>query len=106
MANRRLRKELLETVRDLHSTGAIDFKKMEEFETFRVVHAPAPYVPPSAPPPPNCVVSVALETGERVEWVWTSDLNGASYVTGYKIIKAAVRRRKVRRRSANEARPR
>jgi hypothetical protein len=36
MANRRLRKELLETVRDAHAAGAIDVKKLEEFETFRV----------------------------------------------------------------------
>jgi len=40
MANRRLRKELLETVRGLHEAGAIDVRKMEEFETFRVEHAP------------------------------------------------------------------
>ena len=37
MANPRLRKELLETVRGLHTAGAIDFKKLQEFETFRVV---------------------------------------------------------------------
>jgi len=49
MANRRLRKELLETVRGLHAAGAIDVKKMQEFETFRVEHAPAPEVPLSGP---------------------------------------------------------
>jgi hypothetical protein len=49
MANRRLRKELLETARGLHAAGAIDFKKLEEFETFRVVQAPAPFVQASAP---------------------------------------------------------
>jgi len=64
MANRGLRKELLETVRGLHAVGAIDFKKLREFETFRVVQAPAPFVPPSAPLPPNCVVSVLLQPGE------------------------------------------
>ena len=53
MANRRLRKELLETVRGLHAAGAIDVNKMQEFETFRVEHAPAPYVPPSASLPPT-----------------------------------------------------
>jgi hypothetical protein len=36
MENPRLRKELLETVRGLHAAGAIDFKKLQEFETFRV----------------------------------------------------------------------
>lgn len=36
MANPRLRKELLETVRGLHAADAIDFKKLQEFETFRV----------------------------------------------------------------------
>jgi len=41
MANARLRRELLETVRGLHAAGAIDFKKLQEFETFRVVQAPA-----------------------------------------------------------------
>ena len=49
MANRRLRKELLETARGLHAADAIDFKKLQEFETFRLVQAPAPFVPPSAP---------------------------------------------------------
>ena len=85
MANRRLRKELLETVRGLHGAGAIDVKKMQEFETFRVELAPAPYVPPSVPRPPNCVLSVVLEAGERVEWTWRTDPNGARYVTGYTI---------------------
>lgn len=87
MANRGLRKELLETVRGLHAVGAIDFKKLREFETFRVVQAPAPFVPPSAPLPPNCVVSVLLQPGESVEWTWTTDANGARYVTGYKIFR-------------------
>lgn len=87
MANRRLRKELLETVRGLHVAGAIDVKKMQEFETFRVEHAPAPYVPPSAPFPPNSVVSVVLGTRESVEWTWTTDANGARYVTGYTIVR-------------------
>ena len=87
MANRRLRKELLETVRDLNAAGAIDFKKLQEFETFRVVKAPAPFVPPSAPLPPNCVVSVVLQPGESVEWTWTSDANGARYVSGYTIVR-------------------
>jgi hypothetical protein len=33
---------LLDTVRGLHAAGAIDFKKLQEFETFRAVQAPAP----------------------------------------------------------------
>ncbi len=87
MGNRRLRKELLETARGLHAVGAIDFKKLEEFETFRVVQAPAPFVPPSAPLPPNGVVSVVLQPGESVEWNWTTDANGARYVSGYTIVR-------------------
>ena len=97
MANRRLRKELLETVRGLHAAGAIDFKKLQEFETFRAVRAPAPFVPPSAPLPPNCVVSVVLQPGESVEWTWTTDANGSSYVSGYTIVRP---RRPARSRSA------
>lgn len=86
MANRRLRKELLETVRGLHAAGAIDVRKMQEFETFRVEHAPAPYVPPFVPLPTNSVVSVVLGAGESVEWIWTTDSNGVRYVTGYTIV--------------------
>lgn len=97
MVNRRLRKELLETVRGLHAAGAIDVKKTQEFETFRVVQAPAPFVPPSAPLPPTCAVSVLLQPGESVEWTWTHDANGARYVTGYTIIG---RRRAARSRPA------
>jgi hypothetical protein len=78
---------LIETVRGLHSAGAIDVKKMQDFETFRLEHAPAPYVPPSASLPPNCVVSVVLQPGECVEWTWTTSANGARYVTGYTIVR-------------------
>jgi hypothetical protein len=85
MANPRLRNELLETVRGLHAAGAIDFKKLEEFETFRVVQAPTPFLPPSAPLPPTCVVSVVLQPGEKIEWIWTIDANGTRYVSGYTI---------------------
>ena len=51
----------------------------------RVVCAPAPFLPPCASLPPNCVVSVVLDAGERVEWTWTTDPSGARYVTGYTI---------------------
>jgi hypothetical protein len=87
MANPRLRKELLETARGLHAAGAIDFKKLQEFETFRVVQAPAPFVAPYAPLPPNCIVSVVLQPGESVEWTWRTEANGARYVSGYTIIR-------------------
>ncbi len=99
MANPRLRKELLKTVRGLHTAGTIDFKKLQEFETFRVVQAPAPFVPPSAPLPPNFVVSVVLQPGESVEWTWTTDANGARYVSGYTIVRP---RRPARPRSATQ----
>ena len=36
MANRRLRKELLETARGLYELGAVDGKTMREFESLRV----------------------------------------------------------------------
>ncbi|HEY5900424.1 MAG TPA: DNA-binding transcriptional regulator [Burkholderiales bacterium] len=36
MANRRLRKELLETARGLYELGAIDGKTMRDFESLRV----------------------------------------------------------------------
>ena len=87
MANPRLRRELLETVRGLHAAGAIGFEKLQEFESFRAVQAPAPFVPPYAPLPPNCVVSVVLQPGESVEWTWTTDANGARYVSGYTIVR-------------------
>jgi hypothetical protein len=97
MANPRLRKELLKRVRGLHTASVIDFKKLQEFETFSVVQAPAPFVPPSSPFPPNCVVSVVLQPGESVEWIWTTDANGARYVSGYTIVRP---RRTARSRSA------
>jgi hypothetical protein len=97
MANPRLRKELLKTVRGLHTASVIDFKKLQEFEIFSVVQAPAPFVPPSSPFPPNCVVSVVLQPGESVEWTWTTDANGARYVSGYTIVRP---RRPARSRSA------
>ncbi len=53
--------------------------------TPRVVYAPAPFLPPSASLPPNCVVSVVLDAGECVEWTWTTDPSGARYVSGYAI---------------------
>lgn len=67
--------------------AAIDVKKMQELETFRVEHAPAPYVPPCAPLPLNSVVSVLLGAGEGVEWTWTIDASGARYVSGYTIVR-------------------
>jgi hypothetical protein len=61
----------------------------------RVVRVPAPILSAGAPLPPNHVVSVVLQPGERVEWTWTRDANGGSYVSGYAIKPAqAVRRRK------------
>ena len=51
------------------------------------VQAPAPYMPPFVPLPSNSVVSVALQPGESVEWTWTTDANGARYVSGYTIVR-------------------
>ena len=52
----------------------------------RVVWAPAPTA--SALLPSNRVVSVILQPGEEVAWVWTSTSDGGSYVSGYTIIKS------------------
>ena len=51
----------------------------------RVVYAPAPFLAPYGSLPLNSVVSVVLDAGERVEWMWTADPSGARYVTGYMI---------------------
>ena len=53
----------------------------------RVVHAATPTLPPSSMPPSNFVVSVALKPGERVEWTWTHEASGASYASGYTIVR-------------------
>jgi hypothetical protein len=101
MANRRLRRELLEAARGLHELGAIDLKTMREFESLskgtkstkrkvgrpRVVWAPAPALPAGAPLPPNRVLSVVLQPGEEVLWTWSTDAKGGSYVSGYTIVK-------------------
>jgi predicted short-subunit dehydrogenase-like oxidoreductase (DUF2520 family) len=36
----------------------------------------------------NRVVSVILQPGEEVAWIWTSTPGGASYVSGYTIVKS------------------
>ena len=38
-------------------------------------------------PPQNQVVSVALDEEEDVEWIWSTTPSGASYVSGYNIIR-------------------
>jgi DNA-binding transcriptional regulator YiaG len=40
MANRRLRKEIVETARGLYELGAVDGKTMREFESLRVQEPP------------------------------------------------------------------
>ena len=62
----------------------------------RVVQAPHPTLPPGAPFPLNRVESVTLGVGEDVAWIWTCEPGGASYVSGYTI---------VRRRRAQEVHP-
>lgn len=52
-----------------------------------VVQAPGPAAV-SGRVPPNRVESVVLQPGEDVVWTWTHDRDGASYVNGYRIIKA------------------
>lgn len=52
----------------------------------RVVLAPEPRLM-AGQLPPHCVLSVELKPGEEVEWLWTSLAQGASYVSGYRIIK-------------------
>ena len=86
MRNQASFRKVLGFVHELHAAGEIDIEKLQEFETVRVEHAPAPEVPPSAPLLPNCVMSVVLGAGESVEWTWTTDTSGARYVTGYTIV--------------------
>ena len=53
----------------------------------RVVHAPPPTLPSSAALSPKRVLSVVLKPNEDVEWIWTSTSDGATYVSGYTIVK-------------------
>jgi hypothetical protein len=62
------------------------------------------YAPQALPhaedsPTPPAVVSVLLDEGEDVEWVWTHAADGMSVVTGYKITKSSDRRREQRETS-------
>ena len=50
----------------------------------RIVSAPTSSV--SAELLPNCVLSVALDADEDVQWMWTHTANG-SYVSGYRVTK-------------------
>jgi len=107
VANRRLRRELLEAARGLHEVGAIGRRTMRELELLRkapkpkkrkvagprVACAPAPNLPTGAPLPPNRVVSVVLQPGEDVQWTWSANANGGSYVSGYTIIERSRRGR-------------
>lgn len=54
----------------------------------RRVQAPAPVLTAGAALPPNRVLSVELEPGERVEWIWSSGPGGMGYVSGYTIIRS------------------
>lgn len=49
--------------------------------------------------PSPAVVSVLLDEGEDVEWVWTHAADGMSVVTGYKIAKSSDRHREQRETS-------
>lgn len=51
----------------------------------RTVYAPQPK--DNAEPP--TVISVELDEGEEVEWIWTHTSDGESFVTGYTVIKNA-----------------
>jgi hypothetical protein len=90
MANRRLRNEIFEMVRDLRALGPLDEKAVREFRTLadqgvRIVRAPESLLTSSVLPP-NRVTSVILKPEEDVIWSWTSTADG-SYVSGYRIVK-------------------
>ena len=51
----------------------------------RIVEAPRSDVP-IEPPPPNRILSVRLEEGQAVEWIWSLTPDGAPYVSGYAIV--------------------
>jgi hypothetical protein len=46
------------------------------------VNAPATYFYPRPP----ALLSVAVEEGEDVKWIWTHFADGRSVVTGYRIV--------------------
>ena len=63
---------------------------MSSSASSRTVTAPPPS-PASMKPLPNRVFSVVLQADEDVEWSWMHTADGVSYVTGYTVIKRAVR---------------
>jgi hypothetical protein len=65
----------------------------------RTVYAPQALPHAEDSPTPPAVVSVLLDEGEDVEWVWTHASDGMSVVTGYKITKRSDRRREQRETS-------
>lgn len=60
---------------------------MPEDKQKRIVVAPQPSLVSPSSLPPNRVISVELENGEDVEWVWASLPDGTKYVSGYTIVK-------------------
>jgi len=60
---------------------------MPEANRKQVVFAPQPVFISSSQLPANRVISVELNADEAVEWIWTSLPSGASYASGYTIIK-------------------
>ena len=53
----------------------------------RIVEAPAPTRGSSNVLPLDRVLSVVLESGYDVAWLWTATADGGSYVSGYKLVK-------------------
>lgn len=50
----------------------------------RIVHAPAPIVPPGASCPLNHLKSVLLDYDEELDWIWSTEPDGTSYVSGFR----------------------
>lgn len=60
---------------------------MLEDKQKRIVVAPQPSLVSHSSLPPNRVISVELEDGEDVEWMWMALPDGTKYVSGYTIVK-------------------
>lgn len=52
--------------------------------------------------PPNRVVSVVLQPGQAVRWIWSTSADGTSYVSGYTVVGGALGIRRKKRKSGSD----